>query len=246
MSSGELTTYEQGEDGVVVVRLNRPATRNAINTPMLEQILAHLARAREDESVRVLVFSSTDERALSAGADVRESLEREGQIRKMELFSRVYDEVVAFAKPTVAVCHGSVVGGGAELAVACDIRVAGSNLGMRFPGGALGLPVGPARLVTLCGLGTAKYLLLTARTVGAEEALRLGLVSEVVKADQVEARALVLAGEIASHPPESMARLKRLLHEWDGIEERSRAEGEGQAAFIRDGVVFPGSDDPYS
>lgn len=246
MSAGELVTYERRSDGVAVLRLDRPEARNAINTPMLEQLLARLDEARADEEAHILVISSTDERALSAGADVRESLEREGQIRKMELFAQVYDEVVGFAKPTLAVCHGSVVGGGAELAAGCDIRIAGANLGMRFPAGALGLPVGPARLVTLCGLAAAKYLLLSSRTVGAEEALRLGLVSEVVNTDQAEARALVLAGEIAGHPPESMARLKRLLHQWDGLEERSRAEGEGQVAFIRDGVAFPGSEDPYS
>jgi enoyl-CoA hydratase len=234
-----VTIYDVDEAGVALVRLDRPEARNAINTQMLEEILGHLAAARDDERVRVLVVSSTDHMALSAGADVREELEADGRVRRMELFARVYDELTAFPKPTVAACHGSCVGGGAEIAVACDLRVGGSNLRMRFPGGALGVPVGPARLVTLCGLSVAKYLLLTARDVSAEEALRWGLVHRVAPAATTEAEALRLATGVAENPPEAVARLKRMLHEWDGVEERSRAEGEGQVEWERSGPGLP-------
>ncbi len=120
---------------------------------MLVELLEHLAVARGDEAVRVLVVSSSDPMGLSAGADVKEQLDEEGKVRRMQLFADLYDAIVAFPKPTIAVCHGDVVGGGAEIAVACDMRVGGANLRMRFPGAALGVPVGPARLVTLCGLG---------------------------------------------------------------------------------------------
>jgi len=234
-----VTIYDVDEAGVALVRLDRPEARNAINTQMLEEILGHLAAARDDERVRVLVVSSTDHMALSAGADVREELEADGRVRRMELFARVYDELTAFPKPTVAACHGSCVGGGAEIAVACDLRVGGSNLRMRFPGGALGVPVGPARLVTLCGLSVAKYLLLTARDVSADEALRWGLVHRVAPAATTEAEALRLATGVAENPPEAVARLKRMLHEWDGVEERSRAEGEGQVEWQRSGPGLP-------
>src|SRR5204863_9453560 len=162
----------------------------AINTPMLGELLAHLATARDDPGVRVLVVSSTDHMGLSAGADVREELDAEGRVRRMELFARLYDELTGFPKPTVAACHGSCVGGGAEVAGACDLRVGGSNLRMRFPGPALGVPVGPARLVTLCGLSVAKYLLLTGKEVGAEQALRWGLVHKVAPAAATEEAAL--------------------------------------------------------
>ena len=104
----------------------------------------------------MLVFSSADHMGLSAGADVREELDEDGRVRRMELFADLYDAITAFPKPTIAVCHGDVVGGGAEIAVACDMRVGGSNLRMRFPGAALGVPVGPARLVTLCGLSAGQ------------------------------------------------------------------------------------------
>ena len=153
MSDEPVTLYETQETGVAVLRLNRPKARNAIGTAMLEEILAHLETARSDDAVRALVVSSTDHMGLSAGADVREDLDKDGHVHRMQLFADVYDQLTAFPKGTVAACHGDVVGGGAEIAVACDIRVGGSNLKMRFPGAALGVPVGPARLVTLCGLG---------------------------------------------------------------------------------------------
>ena len=209
---------------------------------MLLELLQHLAVARGDEAVRVLVFSSSDNMGFSAGADVRERLDEEGKVRRMQLFADLYDEVVAFPKPTIAACHGDVVGGGAEIAIACDMRVGGSNLRMRFPGAALGVPVGPARLVTLCGLATAKYLLFSSRTVGADEALRLGLVNRVAPAAGTEEAALELATAVAAHPPEAVANLKRMLHEWDDVVGRSKVEGVGQVEWARTGPGLPQPD----
>ncbi len=229
-----VTGYEVDEQGIAILRLLRPERRNAIDTQALAEMLEHLAVARGDEALRVLVFSSADQMALSAGADIREELDAEAAVRRMQLFADLYDAIVAFPQPTIAVCHGDVVGGGAEIAVACDMRVGGSNLRMRFPGAALGIPVGPARLVTLCGLATAKYLLLSARWVGADEALRLGLVNRVAPAAATEAAALELAASVAANPPEGVARLKRMLHEWDDVEGRSRLEGQGQVEWQRE------------
>src|SRR3954469_18796080 len=229
----EVTSYSVDERGIALIRLERPQARNAIDTQMLLELLEHLAVARADEAVRVLVFSSADHLGLSAGADVREELDAEGKVRRMQLFADLYDTIVAFPKPTVAACHGDVVGGGAEISIACDLRVGGANLRMRFPGAALGMPVGPARLVTLCGLAAAKYLLLSSRTVGPDEALRLGLINRVAPAAATEESALALAASVAAHPPESVARLKRMLHEWDDIEGRSAAEGVGQVEHVR-------------
>jgi len=157
----------------------------------------------------------------------------------MDLFRRFYDELTAFPKPTVCACHGACVGGGAEIAIACDLRIGGTNLRLRFPGAALGVPVGPARLVTLCGLSVAKYLLLSAKEVAADEAHRWGIVHRVVPAPRTENAALELAAQVAAHPPEAVARLKRMLHEWDGVEERSRVEGEGQVEWQRSGPGLP-------
>jgi enoyl-CoA hydratase/carnithine racemase len=237
--SGAVTSYRVDELGVALIRLERPKSRNAINTQMLGELLEHLAVARGDQAVRVLVFSSADNMGFSAGADVREQLDPEAHVRRMELFSDLYDAIVAFPKPTIAACHGDVVGGGAEISIACDMRVGGSNLRMRFPGAALGMPVGPARLVTLCGLAAAKYLLLSSRTVGADEALRLGLVNRVAPAAATEDSALALATEVAAHPPEAVARLKAMLHEWDDVVGRSAQEGVGQIEHVRNAADLP-------
>jgi len=242
VSTEALTSYSVDEQGVALIRLERPDARNALNTQMLVELLEHLAVARGDDNVRVLVFSSADQLGLSAGADVREKLDDEAKVARMQLFSDLYDGIVAFPKPTIAACHGDVVGGGAEIAVACDMRVGGSNLRMRFPGAALGAPVGPARLVTLCGLAAAKYLLFSSRTVGADEALRIGLVNRVAPAAATEASALELAAGVAAHPPEAVARLKRMLHEWDDVEGRSALEGKGQVEWARTGPGLPQPD----
>lgn len=233
-----LTNYDVA-DGVALLQLDRPEARNAMNTEMLDEMLSHLATARSDDEVRALVISSSDQMSLSAGADVREQLDAEGRVHRMAVFARLYDELVGFPKPTVAACHGACVGGGAEVAVACDLRIGGSNLRLRFPGAALGVPVGPARLVTLCGLSVAKYLLLTSKEVDADMAYRWGLIHKVAPSARTEEAALKLAGDVAANPPEAVARLKRMLHEWDDIEGRSRAEGEGQVEWQRSGPGLP-------
>lgn len=236
--SDPVTSYS-AEDGIALLRLEREGSRNAMNTQVLEEMLGHLATARDDDEVRVLVISSNDHLGLSAGADVREELDEEGRVHRMQLFADLYDQLVAFPKPTVAACHGAVVGGGAEVAVACDLRVGGSNLRMKFPGAELGVPVGPARLVTLCGLSVAKYLLLTSRNVSADEALRMNLVHRVAPAARTEEVAMQLAAEVAAHPPESVARIKWMLNEWDGVVERSADEGRGQVEWQRSGPGLP-------
>lgn len=230
-----LTNYEVDENGVALLQLDRPGSRNAINTPMLGELIGHLRNAREDDAVRVLVISSTDHMGLSAGADVREELDQDGSVQRMQLFADLYDGIVGLPKPTVAACHGAVVGGGAEIAVACDLRVGGSNLRMRFPGAGLGVPVGAARLVTLCGLSIAKYALLTSKEIAADEALRWGLVHKVAPGPRTEEACLQLAAQVAVHDPAAVARLKSMLHQWDDVEGRSRDEGEGQVAWAREG-----------
>jgi enoyl-CoA hydratase/carnithine racemase len=232
MASESLTTYSVA-DRVALLQLDRPEARNAMNTQMLEELLGHLESARADPEARVLVVSSTDHMGLSAGADVREQLDDAGSVRRMELFARLYDELTGFPKPAVAACHGACVGGGAEVAVACDLRVGGSNLRLRFPGAALGVPVGPARLVNLCGMSVAKYLLLTSKEVDADMAYRWGLIHKVAPAARTEEAALQLAVQVAELDPESVARQKRMLHQWDDVEGRSKLEGEGQVEYVR-------------
>ncbi len=229
-----LTSYHV-EDNVALLQLDRPNQMNAISTEMLGELLMHFAVARDDDNVHAVVFSSTDYSCFSAGADIKEELDEEGRVMRMQQFADLYDAVVQCPKPTIAACHGYTVGGGAEIAVACDIRIGGSNLQMRFPGAELGVPVGPARLVTLCGLSAAKYMLLTSSVIKADEAFRLNLVNRLAPGAATENTAMEMAGRIAAFDPEAVGNLKRMLHKWDDIEGRSADEGRGQVEWQRHG-----------
>jgi enoyl-CoA hydratase/carnithine racemase len=177
-------------DDIEVVRLDRPDARNAMSTALLTELVAALEELAADRSLRALVVSTTNTDALSAGADVREELDAAGGLARMTLFTRMYSLVDTFPAAMIAVCVGNCVGAGAELAAGCDLRVAGDNLKLKWAGGTHGVPVGPARLTHLIGLSRAKELVFSGRTIGAEEALSIGLVHDAVPAAEAEARAL--------------------------------------------------------
>ena len=125
---------------VMLITLNRPKALNALSKALLVEVAAALDAAAKDDETRCVVITG-DRRAFSAGADIKEELDEEGGIQRMQLFADLYDAIVQFPKPTLTACHGYTVGGGAEIAICSDIRIGGSNLQMRFPGAALGVPV---------------------------------------------------------------------------------------------------------
>jgi enoyl-CoA hydratase/carnithine racemase len=224
---------------VEVLRLDRPEVRNAIDSALLAALLGALEELAADEGLRALVLSTTSERALCAGADVSEPLDREAGVARMEAFARLYAAVEAFPAPTIVVCVGNVVGAGAELAAGCDLRVGGDNLKLAWPGARLGVPVGPARLVPLVGLSKAKELILTGRVVGMEEAAALGLLHRTAPAADAEAAALALAGEVAAHPPDGLRRLKRMFRDLEDTGARVAHENELLVEFQRSGAGLP-------
>jgi enoyl-CoA hydratase len=230
---------ERLDDGIEVLRLDRPQARNALDTATLAELEQALRGLASDEELRVLVLSTTSERALCAGADVSEELDREGAVARMEAFARVYTAVEAFPAPTVCVCVGNVVGAGAELAAGCDMRVGGDNLKLAWPGGRLGAPVGPARLTPLVGLATAKELIFTGRTLGMDEARALGLLHRTAPAAQAEATAIALAREIASNPPAGMRRLKEMFREITGAAKHITTENTALIEWQRTGTGLP-------
>jgi enoyl-CoA hydratase/carnithine racemase len=231
--------HERLDDGIAVLRLDRPEARNALDSGALAELEAALAEGAADDSLRALIFSTTSERALSAGADVAERLDAAGSVARMEAFARFYAAVERFPAPTIAVCVGNVVGAGAELAAGCDLRVGGDNLKLCWPGARLGVPVGPARLVPLVGVATAKDLIFTGRVVGMEEARALGLLHRTAPAALAEAAAVELAREIASHPPDGMRRLKALFRELEHSDARLARENAGIVAWQRGGGALP-------
>ncbi|HEX8101918.1 MAG TPA: enoyl-CoA hydratase/isomerase family protein [Solirubrobacteraceae bacterium] len=232
---------ERRQDGVAILRIDRPERRNALDSPSLAAFLAALGELAADAELRCLVLSTTSPRAFCAGADTGEALDREGGIARMRAFGDLYAALEAFPVPVVCVCVGNTLGAGAELAAGSDLRVGGENLQIGWVGARLGVPVGPARLVPLVGLARAKELIFTGRRLGARDALALGLVLDVVPEDSAEGVALELAAKVAELPPDGVRRLKGLFSELGGSEARVARENAELVDWQAHGAGLPQS-----
>lgn len=230
---------ERVDAGIEVLRLARPQVRNALDSATLAALGDALSELAADPTLGALVFSTTDVKALCAGADVAEALSPEQGIARMEAFGRFYAAIEAFPVPTIAVCVGNCVGAGAELVAGVDLRVGGDNLKLAWAGARLGVPVGPARLVPLVGLSRAKQLILTGRAVGVQEADALGLLAATAPADHAEAVAVDLARSVAGHPRDGMRVLKGLFRELESSSGRVQSENAHLEAFQRHGGGLP-------
>ncbi|HEY5143756.1 MAG TPA: enoyl-CoA hydratase/isomerase family protein [Solirubrobacteraceae bacterium] len=230
---------ERLDDGIEVVRLDRPGVRNALDSASIAALHAALSELGADEALRVLVLSTTSTRAFCAGADVGERLDAAGGVARMEAFAGLYAALDAFPAPVVCVCVGNCVGAGAELVAGSDLRVGGDNLKLAWAGSRLGVPVGPARLAPLVGLSRAKELVYTGRVVGMEEARALGLLHRTAPAEGAEAAAVALAREIAAHPHEGLRRLKAMFRDFEGTAPRIERENAELVAFQREGAGLP-------
>jgi enoyl-CoA hydratase len=191
--------------GVALVVVNRPDRRNALNATVRREIIQLLDTLRDDDDVRVLVFSGAGDKAFVAGADIGEFAERTPlQQRDVMQGRRVFDEVAACPKPTIAMVNGFALGGGCELALACDLRIAARSARFGQPEIRLGLIPGGGgtqRLPRLVGMGPALRMILTGEVIDADEAHRIGLVDEVVEDDALAGRTRELALSIAAHSP---------------------------------------------
>jgi len=200
---------------VALVTINRPDKRNALDGPTRGELLAVLDAIGGDDGIRVVVLTGAGDKAFVAGADISE-FEGRSPIDQFRVMSgrTVFDAVDGFPKPVIAALNGFTLGGGCELAMACDIRVAADtaklgqpevNLGI-IPGGG-----GTQRLPRLVGAGAAYKLLFTGELIGAAEALRIGLVDEVVPAADLRARAMALAEGIAQKSPVALRLIKEAV-----------------------------------
>jgi enoyl-CoA hydratase len=203
---------------VAVLTLNRPKVLNALNAATFSELDSALDELSGDAEVRVVLLTGAGERAFAAGADIRElaavnaaegkafSLRGQAVFRKLETLS----------KPVIACVRGFALGGGCELAMACTLRIAADNAQFGQPEVKLGvLPGygGSQRLPRLVGRGAALKLLLTGKIIDSAEALRIGLVGEVVPASELMTRAKALAAEIAAQAPLAIAETIKAVDE---------------------------------
>ncbi|MCA1782279.1 MAG: enoyl-CoA hydratase/isomerase family protein [Intrasporangiaceae bacterium] len=151
-----------GHGTIHVVSFDRAQARNAMDTELLAATIDALDAVDRQADARGVLLTGRGG-AFSAGADVHEALEDGGR-RRMELFTALYEQLTLFRLPTAAAIEGPAVGGGAEVAAACDLRVAAAGATFRFPGAAFGIPIGMARTIGQVGLSTAKDWVLSTRT----------------------------------------------------------------------------------
>jgi enoyl-CoA hydratase len=196
------TVNVSSSNGVARLVIARPEVRNAIDASVREQFILHLDQLARDESIRALVIAGEGGKAFAAGADIAELRERTHKDAFFGLNAALFQKVEDFPRPTVAAIEGYALGGGMELALACDIRVAGRGAKLGFPEVSLGIfPAagGTWRLPRLVGLGRARELVFTGRTISADEAKEVGLVEHVVDEGRALARALELCAQIAKN-----------------------------------------------
>ncbi|WP_322013639.1 enoyl-CoA hydratase-related protein [Paraburkholderia sp. J12] len=201
--------------GVACVRLNRPHVLNALNLALRRELAAAFARCDADDTVRVVVLAG-GERAFCAGADLAEYVDADPLEIAGRDMGRLWDAVGGCRKPVIAAVRGYALGGGCELAMHADLIVAGTSARFGQPEVSIGLmPGGGAtqRLTRAIGKFRAMQLLLTGEAIDAGEALRCGLVSEVVDDAAVEPRALALAKQLAALPVLAVRSIKEAVLE---------------------------------
>jgi enoyl-CoA hydratase len=246
----EIVLFEQ-VDRVAILTINRPDKMNALSEEVRSQMLGHLERIETDATVGVVVLTGAGEKAFIAGADIGEFAGRSPFDQRWAMRSpRIFDVMASYPKPVIAMINGYCLGGGCELAMSCDLRVASSkasfgqpeiNLGL-IPGGG-----GTQRMPRLVGAGQAMRLILSGDRIAADEAKQIGLVDLVFPPEELRAKTLELAARIASKSPltlkvakEAIRASERLAVEEGLLYERdlfclcfsSKDKEEGVAAFL--------------
>jgi enoyl-CoA hydratase/carnithine racemase len=248
MSNG-VVLVERPAEGVALVRINRPQALNALNAEVGTLLARLMAELGEEPALRCIVLAGS-EKAFAAGADIKEMAALAPTDAMHHGTFKVWRAVAACRKPVIAAVNGFALGGGCELAMACDIIIAGESAKFGQPEVKIGIIPGGGgtqRLPRAVGKYKAMRYLLTGDLFGAREAAQMGLVSEVVADAEVERRALAMASQIAALPPLAVEHIKEavlqgmdasldagLTLETKGIQLlfASEDQKEGMAAFI--------------
>lgn len=204
------------DDGIATVTLNRPQALNALSRALARALLEAGRELAARADVRVVVIRGAGERAFCTGADLKErkTLSPDQKGAHTAEITAAFDQLAALPCPVIAAIHGFALAGGLELALACDIRIAADNAVMGLTEVAIGIfpgAGGPVRLPRLVGPGKAKEMIFSGRHVAAEEALRCGLVEQVVPLAALEAEVTALAVKIRDAAPLAVRAVKQVL-----------------------------------
>jgi enoyl-CoA hydratase len=201
-----------GHDGVALLMIDRPEARNALSFALLAELADELERFDRDGRTRVAIITGSGDRAFAAGADIVELADQTPARLRAEGNFGAWDRLGAIGIPLIAAVRGFALGGGCELAMTCDLIIAGDDAQFGQPEIRIGVMPGAGgtqRLTRAIGTARAMELVLTGRMMGAEEAHAAGLVTSVVPASEVVDAALTLADTIASMPPLAVRAAKR-------------------------------------
>ena len=206
------------QEGIATVTLNRPDQRNAMNYGMWQDMGRICQDLEQDPSVRVVVVTGAGHEAFSAGADIKEFEEYRDNSTKARKWASAVESAMGglerLSKPTIALIKGYCVGGGCELACFADVRIAAENAQFGVPAARLGISLGyreMRRLVQLLGPGTTSYILLSARLLDAQEALRTGLVNQVLSLEEIDDYTAKLATGMAALAPMAHGDNKQII-----------------------------------
>jgi enoyl-CoA hydratase len=229
------------EEAVAIVTIDRQEALNALDVATLTELRDRLRELADDASARVVILTGAGEKAFVAGADIKymSGLDRDQAKGWGALGHEAARLLETMPKPAIAAINGFALGGGCELALACDIRYASSKAKLGQPEINLGIVPGwggTQRLARVCGIGVAKELIFTGRTVDAEEALRIGLVNAI--ADPVLDRALETAHDLAAKSTLALALAKRLCNLTLGVDHVGNLETEADEF----GALFASAD----
>ncbi|MDP7039473.1 MAG: enoyl-CoA hydratase-related protein [Myxococcota bacterium] len=227
------------EQGVALLTINRPQVRNALNQTMVDEIGAALKSLEGRDDIRTLIFTGAGDKAFLGGADIAELKARDAAAARKRINTNLFAQIERFPMPTIAAVRGFALGGGCELALACDLRICGQGAKFGQPEVALGIIPGAGatyRLPRVVGQALAKELILTGRIFGADEALAMGLVSKVVADDGVLESAYDLAAEINKNGALAVRMAKEALNAsgLSSLEEDQLRESEMQAVLFED------------
>lgn len=203
------------EGPMALVTLDRPEKRNAISLATLDELHDAVGRAAEDDAVRVLVFTGAGEKAFASGSDLSEVEHRDLRKALEPIVQGLADRLERLPKPTIAAINGLCFGGGLEVALGCDLRIASTNATFATPEGRLGIiPGGGAtqRLPRIVGRGWGMHLLLMGEPIDAERALQIGLVTRVVEPDALLSTAREMAEHLAGFAPFVPRFMKAMVH----------------------------------
>ena len=226
MDYENLTVEQTG--AVATISLNRPDKHNALSARLCHEIIDALDRLEADDAVSVLILTGAGEKAFCAGADMAEAVGGDGpkDSSNVSAPAQAVARVLRTRKPIIAAVNGYAYGGGAFLAINCDIRIASENARFRFVGASYGLVVGAFQLPRIVGAPLAKELIFTARTIDAKEALRIGLVNHVAPLDKLQRTAGEMAVAIAANSRAAVMASKEVIDLATASREALRREVE--------------------